>query len=84
MGLQTPPGSAPWRGQGTTAAGLGEGRALQWGGGLPQYNPHQETSMDRAETGATPGSTGEICHWFLGSFLADGREYSSVEVSELS
>ena len=71
-----------WGGQGTTARGPGEGRALQWGDGLTQYNPHQETSMDRAEAAPTPGPTREMCHWFLDSFWADGREYGSVEVSE--
>lgn len=43
-------------------------------------NPHQETSIDRAETASTSGPTRDICHSFLGRFKTDGKEYSSVEL----
>lgn len=60
--------------QGTMTGGPGEGRALQWGDGLPQHSPHWKTSMDRDEAAPAPGPTREICRWFLGNFWADGRE----------
>lgn len=46
-------------------------------------NPQQEPSMDRAETAPTSGPTRDIFHSFLGRFWIDGKEYSSVELSQL-
>lgn len=46
-------------------------------------NPHQETNMDRAETAPTSGHTRDICHSFLCRFWIDGKEYNSVELSQL-